>query len=362
MTHTLDWLSEEVTNGSLQTDERVSPGSELGSEPGTPSVSDAPLLDAYSRAVIAAAEAVSPSVVNVEVHHASRQQALTDPRRPREAHGSGSGFVFTADGLILTNSHVVHGAAEIDVTLADGRRYVADVVGDDPSTDLAVIRISAPNLVPARLGDSKPVRPGQVAIAIGNPYGFQTTVTAGVVSALGRSLRSRSGRLIDDVIQTDAALNPGNSGGPLVDSLGNVIGVNTAVIMGAQGICFAIGIDTAKFVASRLIRDGKIRRGYIGVAGQTVPLHRRVVRFHNLPVETGVLVVSVEPHSPARRAGLTEGDLIIRYDDQAVTGVDDLHKILTDQQVGQPAVLTILRRTELIALPVIPEESKPKAA
>jgi len=351
MTYTLEWLSEEELNGGLKTAESPSPAD-----------SDPRLLDAYSRAVIAAAEAVSPSVVNIEVHLASRERALTDPRRPSEAHGSGSGFIFTADGLILTNSHVVHRAAEIDVTLSDGRRYVADVVGDDPSTDLAVIRISAPTLIPARLGDSKTVRPGQVAIAIGNPYGFQTTVTAGVVSALGRSLRSRSGRLIDDVIQTDAALNPGNSGGPLVDSLGNVIGVNTAVIMGAQGICFAIGIDTAKFVAGRLIRDGKIRRGYIGVAGQTVPLHRRVVRFHGLPVETGVLVVSVEPHSPARRAGLTAGDLIIRYDDRAVTGVDDLHKILTDQRVGQPAVLTILRRTELLTLSIIPEESKPQAA
>jgi S1-C subfamily serine protease len=367
MAHTLDRLSEEKSpawlalNDGLKTAEQGLPGSPPAPPSGLP-VSDDQLLDAYSRAVIAAAEAVSPSVVNIEVQHVSGGRAFSDPRRPRQAGGSGSGFIFTADGLILTNSHVVHRADEIEVTLPDGRRYVADVVGDDPATDLAVIRISAPNLVPARLGDSKPVRPGQLVIAIGNPYGFQATVTAGVVSARGRSLRSRSGRLIDDVIQTDAALNPGNSGGPLVDSRGAVIGVNTAVIVGAQGICFAIGIDTAKFVASRLIRDGKIRRGYIGVAGQNVPLHRRVVRFHGLPVETGVLVVSVEPHSPARRAGLMEGDLIIRYDDQAVTGVDDLHKILTEQQVGQPALLTILRRTELITLPVIPEESNPKAA
>jgi S1-C subfamily serine protease len=360
MAYTLDWLSEEASptfptlNDCLETAERIAPDQAPDSDPR--------LLDAYSRAVIAAAEAVSPSVVNIEVHHASRGRALTDPRRPREASGSGSGFIFTADGLILTNSHVVHGAAEIDVTLSDGRRCVADLIGDDPATDLAVIRISAPTLVPANLGDSRSIRPGQVAVAIGNPYGFQTTVTAGVVSALGRSLRSRSGRLIDDVIQTDAALNPGNSGGPLVDSRGHVIGVNTAVIMGAQGICFAIGIDTAKFVASRLIRDGRIRRGFIGVGGQTVPLHRRVVRFHNLPVETGVLVVSVEPHSPARRAGLMEGDLIIRYDDRPVTGVDDLHKVLTDQQVGQPAALTILRRTALLTLSIIPEESKPQTA
>ena len=354
MSHTIEWLSEDASNDGLQTAERVSP---VG-----PSDSDPYLLDAYSRSVIAAAEAVSPSVVNIEVHHEARGRALIEPRRPREANGSGSGFIFTQDGLILTNSHVVDRAAEIDVTLPDGRRHVADVVGDDPATDLAVIRISAHNLVPARLGDSKAVRPGQLAIAIGNPYGFQATVTAGVVSALGRSLRSRSGRLIDDVIQTDAALNPGNSGGPLVDSRGGVIGVNTAVIMGAQGICFAIGIDTAKFVAGRLIRDGRIRRGYIGVGGQNVPLHRRLIRFHDLPVETGVLVVSVEPDSPARRAGLMEGDLIVRYDDRPVAGIDDLHKLLTEKQVGQPAALTILRRTELMTLSVIPEESKPNAA
>jgi S1-C subfamily serine protease len=197
-----------------------------------------------------------------------------------------------------------------------------------------------------------------LAIAIGNPYGFQTTVTAGVVSALGRSLRSRSGRLIDDVIQTDAALNPGNSGGPLVNSRGEVIGVNTAVIMGAQGICFAIGIDTAKFIAARLIRDGRVRRGYIGVAGQNVPLHRRLVRFHNLPVESGVLVVSIEPESPARRAGLIEGDLIIGYDGRPIAGIDDLHKVLTEKQVGVTAPLTLLRRAEKISLDIIPEESK----
>ncbi|HTP40837.1 MAG TPA: trypsin-like peptidase domain-containing protein [Nitrospiria bacterium] len=354
MTYTLDWLSEDVSRDGLETVDRIATGD--------PSDSDSRLLDAYSRAVIAAAEAVSPSVVNIEVHHAPRERALADPRRPYAAQGSGSGFLFTADGLILTNSHVVHGAAEIDVTLSDGRRCVADLIGDDPATDLAVIRISAANLVPARLGDSRTIRPGQVAVAIGNPYGFQTTVTAGVVSALGRSLRSRSGRLIDDVIQTDAALNPGNSGGPLVDSRGRVIGVNTAVIMGAQGICFAIGIDTATYVAGRLIRDGRIRRGFIGVGGQNVPLHRRLVRFHNLPVETGVLVVSVEPDSPAKRAGLTEGDLIIRYDDRPVAGIDDLHKCLTEQQVGQPAALTVLRRTELLDLSIIPEESKPQAA
>src|SRR5271168_3252828 len=250
------------------------------------SVNDDSLLDAYSRAVTGAVDRVSPSVVNIEVHQAA---GSTRTGEPRERRGGGSGFVFTPDGLILTNSHVVHDATRIDVTLADGRRAPAHTIGDDPATDLAVIRIDASGLQAAPLGDSQKLRPGQMAIAIGNPYGFQSTVTAGVVSALGRSLRSYSGRLIEDVIQTDAALNPGNSGGPLVDSRGHVIGVNTAIIHPAQGICFAIPINMAKFVASRLLRDGRIRRSYIGVSAQTVPIHRRIVRFYNLPKETGVV-------------------------------------------------------------------------
>jgi S1-C subfamily serine protease len=315
--------------------------------------SDDDLLDAYSRAVIRASERISPSVVNVEVHHRGQGG---DPRR--EGRGGGSGFVLAPDGFILTNSHVVHGASRVEVTLQDGGRFEADLVGDDPDTDLAVVRITAPGLVPAPLGDSEAIRVGQLVIAVGNPYGFQCTVTAGVVSALGRSLRSRSGRLIDNVIQTDAALNPGNSGGPLVTSRGEVIGVNTAAILPAQGICFAVGINTAKFVAGRLIRDGKIRRGFIGVAGQNVPIHRRVVRFHDLPSESGILVVSVEPGSPAERAGLLTGDVIVAFDGRAVAGVDDLHRLLTEGQIGVPSLVTILRRTEKRVLSVAPEESR----
>jgi len=322
---------------------------------------DAGLLDSYSRAVTTAVERVSPSVVNVEVHQALRP---TGGRRragePRERRGGGSGFVFTPDGLILTNSHVVHDATRIEVTLADGRRAPAHTIGDDPATDLAVIRIDASGLQAVPLGDSQQLRPGQMAIAIGNPYGFQSTVTAGVISALGRSLRSYSGRLIEDVIQTDAALNPGNSGGPLVDSRGQVIGVNTATILPAQGICFAIGINTAKFVASRLLRDGRIRRSYIGVSAQTVPIHRRVVRFYGLARETGVVVVGIEgdERSPARTAGLREGDVIVALDEKPVAGVDDLHRLLTDAQVGARCVLTVIRHTERLSLPIFPEEAR----
>jgi S1-C subfamily serine protease len=326
---------------------------------------DDDLLDSYSRAVMAAVGRVSPSVVNVEVQQAvqqmsgrNRSRAGEDAGEPRERRGGGSGFIFTPDGLILTNSHVVHDATRIDVTLADGRRAPGHIIGDDPATDLAVVRIDASGLQAVPLGDSQQLRPGQMAIAIGNPYGFQSTVTAGVISALGRSLRSYSGRLIEDVIQTDAALNPGNSGGPLVDSRGQVIGVNTATILPAQGICFAIGINTAKFVASRLLRDGRIRRSYIGVSAQTVPIHRRVVRFYGLARETGVVVVGVEERSPARIAGLREGDVIVALDDKPVAGVDDLHRLLTDAQVGARCELTVIRHTERLMLPIFPEEAR----
>ena len=317
---------------------------------------DDDLLDAYSRAVISAAEKVSPSVVNIEVRQAG--QGAETSRRPsqRERGGSGSGFVFTPDGFILTNSHVVHNASWIRVTLTDGRSWQADLVGDDPHTDLAVVRISAPALTPALLGDSQKIRVGQLVIAIGNPYGFQCSVTAGVTSALGRSLRTGSGRLVDDVIQTDAALNPGNSGGPLVNFRGDVIGVNTAMILPAQGICFAIAINTAKFIAGRLIRDGKIRRSYIGMAGQNVPLHRRIVRFHSLTRESGIMVVSAESDSPAQKAGIVAGDIIVSFAGQAVAGIDDLHRLLTDERVGARTPLVVIRGPEKIELSVIPRE------
>ncbi|HYG34644.1 MAG TPA: trypsin-like peptidase domain-containing protein [Clostridia bacterium] len=325
-----------VSDGSAPT---VSP------TPAQPPV-DETLLDAYSKAVVQVVEEVGPSVVNLEVrsHDGQRQ-------------GSGSGFIITPDGFVLTNSHVVHGADRIEVILADGRRPDAYVVGDDPDTDLAVVRVYAPQLRPARLGESKNTRVGQMAIAIGNPYGFQATVTAGVVSALGRSFRANTGRLIDDIIQTDAALNPGNSGGPLVNSRGEVIGVNTAVILAAQGICFAIGVDTAKLVAGWLIKDGKIRRSHIGVGGQNVPLHRRLVRHYQLPVTTGVLVISVVPGSPAARAGLREGDLLVEFSGQPIPSIDALHKLLTGERIGVQSRLTIIRGTDKLSLSVTPRES-----
>jgi S1-C subfamily serine protease len=316
------------------------------SQPPTPPPADGELLDAYSRAVVRAAEEVGPSVVKIEVH-----------RRVGERSGSGSGFIITPDGFLLTNSHVVHGADRVEVTLADGRQPDSQVVGDDPHSDLAVIRIYAPQLHPVRLGDSSSVRVGQLAIAIGNPYGFQCMVTAGVVSALGRSFRANTGRLIDDVIQTDAALNPGNSGGPLVNSRGEVIGVNTAVILPAQGLCFAIAIDTAKYVAGWLIKNGKIPRSYIGVGGQNSPLPRRLVRHYRLPALAGVLVIAIAPAGPAARAGLRHGDVMVEFNGQPVQSIDALHKLLTADRIGVESRLTVLRGVEKLDLPITPQES-----
>ena len=321
---------------------------------GQTQLDDSELFDAYSRTVVSAVARVAPTVVNINV-----KQRVSARRGEREVNGNGSGFIITPDGFILTNSHVVHDASAITVNLPDGREYAAQIAGDDPDTDLAVVRIDAPQLAHVRLADSENLRVGQLVIAIGNPLGFEASVTAGVISALGRSMHAQSGRLIDNIVQTDAALNPGNSGGPLVNSAGEVVGVNTAMIRPAQGICFAIASNTAKFVAGWLIKDGKIRRSYIGVAGQNVPIHRRIVRFYGLQLETGVLVVSVEKNSPGERAGLREGDLIIAFNEQPIGTVHHLHKILVGEQINVRASLTIIRHTDKLEVPILPAESRP---
>ena len=299
---------------------------------------DLSLFDAYSQAVVSAVEVIGPSVVKID------------------GGGTGSGFVFAPDGLILTNSHVVAGARRIGVTLPDGRDLGADLVGDDPHTDLAVLRVSALDLIAAPFGDSSTLRPGQLVIAIGNPFGFQHTVTAGVVSALGRSLRARTVRLLENLIQTDAALNPGNSGGPLVTSHSQVVGVNTAVILGGQGIAFAVPINTARYVVSCLLRDGRVRRSHLGVAGQDTPIARRFVRAHQLQHERGVTVTAVSEGSAAAEAELRPGDVILEFAGEAVRGVDDLHRLLTEERIGQLVAIKILRRGELRRVLVTPRE------
>jgi S1-C subfamily serine protease len=308
----------------------------------SPPDTDRELLDAYSHAVIGAARTAAPAVVHLEAGSARRARG-----------GSGSGFFFTPDGLLLTNSHVVHQAREIRVTTLDGERYAADIVGDDPDSDLAVIRVSASNAAHVTFGRSSALQIGQLAIAIGNPLGFEHTVTAGVVSALGRSLRASTGRLIDDVIQTDAALNPGNSGGPLVSSRGEVIGVNTAIIPGAQGICFATASDSAQWVLGQLLANGRVRRAWLGVAGVSTPLARRIAHHHDLSNQSGVRVRGVEPGSPAAAAGIQVGDLIVMYDDEVVTGIDRLQQILDYRRVGRVSAVTLLRRAEKITASVI---------
>jgi S1-C subfamily serine protease len=326
----------------------ISPDADLSSSgPQNISRDDDELLDAYSRTIAAVVNRVAPSVVNIRI---------TSSNRPL---GGGSGFLITRDGFIITNSHVVTGARELEVTMHDARTYPGAVVGTDQETDLAVIRIDAPDLQHARLADSSTIRVGQIAIAVGSPYGFQQTVTAGIVSALGRSMRSESGRLMDEIIQTDAALNPGNSGGPLLNSAGEVIGVNTAVILPAQGICFAISSNTAQFVAGWLIMEGRIRRSSIGVAGQNVPLHPRVMRFHKLPKPRGVLIVEIEPASPAAIAGLEKGDTIVGLKGRPIATIDDLHKQLVASEIGMPCPIMVLRGTEKLFRLVVPRESAP---
>jgi len=316
------------------------------------SLHEGPLFDAYSQAVVRAVEHTGPAVLHLDV-------ALTRARRGgRPFAGSGSGLIFTPDGFALTNSHVIAGAAVIRATLPDGATYTAEVVGDDPDTDLAVLRLAGTALPVAQLGDSSGLRPGQLVVAIGNPLGFQATVTAGVVSALGRSMRAQSGRLMEGIIQTDAALNPGNSGGPLVDSRGRVVGINTAVIAGAQGICFAVPVNTAHFVIPRLIRDGHVRRSWIGIAGQTIRLSRRRVQLNHLHGATAVLVTEVVPGSPAERAGLHARDLIVRVGELTVDGIDDLQRILTDEMIGRTVAMVVLRDGALTTLAVVPAEGQ----
>lgn len=303
--------------------------------------SDSDLLDAYSRAVIGAVDLVGPAVVRIA-----------------SGRGQGSGVVFTPDGFVLTNSHVIGSQGFPEVTLPDGSRHRADLIGSDRATDLAVLRIDGPLTAWARFGDSQAVRVGQVAIAIGNPFGFQHSVTAGVVSALGRSLRTERGRLIEDLVQVDASLNPGNSGGPLVTTSGEVIGINTAVIMPAQGLCFAIASNTARFVAARLIRDGRVRRSYVGVVGQQTTIPRPLARAAGVAAASGVLVMNVEASSPAAIAGVQEGDVIVAFAGTAVAGIDDLHRQLTEERIGEASALVVLRGGQRRQLAIVPRESQ----
>ncbi|UHG92327.1 S1C family serine protease [Spirosoma oryzicola] len=322
---------------------------------------DAPLLDAYSNTVVNVAKKVSASVVQIKVsgRPSGNSQSAPPTRRPdNKDGGTGSGFIISTDGYIITNNHVVAGATKIEVALSDGREFDATLIGRDPSTDIAVIKLYADGLKAIRFADSKQVQVGQIAIAIGNPYGFQYSLTAGVVSALGRTLRSESGRLIDDVIQTDAALNPGNSGGPLVNSNGDVIGVNTAVILPAQGICFAVSSNVAALVAGKLIIDGRVRRGYLGIAGQLINLTERIKQYNQLTARTGVMVASVEADGVAGNEELHQGDIIVGFNGQSVATVDDLHRLLTDDTIGRRVQLTVLRDNRQKGIMVIPGELK----
>jgi S1-C subfamily serine protease len=320
-------------------------------------VEDEELLDAYSQTITGAAAKAGQAVVNIRVGRSPVEQ-----RHAGAQESGGSGFIVTPDGYIVTNSHVVHGAHRIDVTLADARTFPAQLIGDDPESDLAVIRIFAPSLAFTRFGDSRKLRVGQIAVAIGSPYGFQQTVTAGVVSALGRSMRSQSGRLIDNIIQTDAALNPGNSGGPLVNSHGEVIGVNTAIILPAQGICFAIASNTAELVAAWLIKEGHVRRSWIGVMGQTAAIHPRIARFHRIRSAQGILVLGVEAGGPAAAAGLREGDMLIAFKGEPLASIDDLQRSLVGSEIGVESPLAILRGTEKLELRIQPAETPRRPA
>jgi S1-C subfamily serine protease len=320
---------------------------------------DGELLDAYSKAVIDVVEKISPSVVKIEVfHNEQRRGPRRQERNTPDAAGTGSGVIFTPDGFILTNSHVVNAAAALNVVMSDGRNLKAEIIGNDPFTDLAVIRAEGNNFPAAALGDSQSIRIGQLVIAIGNPFGFQATVTAGVVSALGRSLRSTGGRLIDNVIQTDAALNPGNSGGPLVNSRGEVIGINTAMIPWAQGICFSIPVNTAKYIAATLMKDGKVTRAYLGISGQVLEIAKPALRTHALTGARGVMISDVQKNGPAEKAGLLIGDVITEFNGTRIESIDDLHRLLSHDIIGKDSTLQFLRMEKKLMMVVRPEELK----
>jgi S1-C subfamily serine protease len=318
------------------------------SEAGGAGPDGADLLDAYSRAVVSAVECAAPSVVHV---------AAAFERRGRRREGSGSGFVLTPDGFVVTNSHVVGGAPELRVTLADGSVWPARLAGDDPGSDLAVLRVEAPPLQPVRRGDSRALRVGQLVVAIGSPYGFRSTVTAGVVSALGRSLRTRAGRLVDGVIQTDAALNPGNSGGPLVDHRGAAVGVNTAAMLPGQGLSFAIPLATAERVLGQLIRSGRVSRAVLGIAADTAPVPRSTARLLGLAADQAVRVRDVQPDGAAEQAGVRPGDLIVALGGEAVADADDLQRALGEPSIGRELALDVLRGSERLRLTVVPREA-----
>jgi S1-C subfamily serine protease len=313
-----------------------------------PADDDAEILDAYSQTVTGVVESVRDAVVHISVQQQGRNGHVG---------GSGSGFVITPDGYIVTNSHVVGKAKDIRVTLADGETYSATLTGDDPDSDLAVIRVNAPHLPHVQFGNSSRLRAGQIAVAIGNPLGFQQTVTTGVISALGRTMRSQSGRLMENIIQTDAALNPGNSGGPLMNSQGEVIGVNTAMIPSAQGICFAIASNTAEFVAAWLIKEGRIRRAWLGIQGQAAPIHPRIARHLGLKQSQGVLILQVETNSPASNAGLRDGDLLIGFKDRIISGIDELQRLLVGSEIGVKSRLNIVRHQFQTSVEITPQEA-----
>ena len=320
---------------------------------------DAVLLDAYSQTVSGVVEDVRDAVVNIRVRHVAndQKQGQNEGGKGKPSEGSGSGFIITPDGYIVTNSHVVHGASTIQVALADGRTYPAQLIGDDPDSDLAVIRINAPELRHVHFGNSSKLRVGQIAVAIGSPLGFQQTVTAGVISALGRTMRAQSGRMMENIVQTDAALNPGNSGGPLLNSYGEVIGVNTAIIPSAQGICFAIASNSAELIAAWLIKEGRIRRAWLGIHGQTAPVHPRIARHLGVKNPQGVLILDTEANSPAAKAGLREGDLLIGLKGKPVASIEDLQRLLVGEEIGVRSKAEIIRHTFRLDFEVVPGET-----